>query len=158
MNLTTKLLLPPVARRVQALDVVRGPLYTVLSFINITKYPPSLLFFSLTLGVALLLSMADEVPGWLRGWLSTHGKVPMFYYLLHFCLVSGGALVWTWLQFGQPYNFSFAPPGVPQPAAYQPSLLRAYVVWAVDVLAFYWPCRWYQGYKRRHSYWWLSYL
>ena len=113
MNLTTKLLLPPVARRVQALDMVRGPLYTVLSFINITKYPPSLLFFSLTLGVALLLSMADEVPGWLRGWLSTYGKVPMFYYLLHFCLVSGGALVWTWLQFGQPYNFSFAPPGVP---------------------------------------------
>ena len=99
MNLTIRLLIPIVARcaaprRVQALDVARGPLYTVLSFINITKYPTSLLFLSLTLGVALLLlSVADEVPGRLRGWPSTHGKVPMFYYLLHFCLVSGGALV-----------------------------------------------------------------
>ena len=138
---------------------MRGPLYTALSFVNITKYPPSLLFLSLTLGVALLLlSVAEEVPARLRQWLSTYGKVPMFYYLLHFCLISGGALVWTWVQFGQPYNLSFAPPGAPQPAAYQPSLLRAYVVWAVVVLALYWPCRWYQGYKQRHSYWWLAYL
>ena len=137
----------------------RGPLYTALSFINITKYPPSLLFLSLTLGVALLLlSVAEEVPGRLRQWLSTFGKVPMFYYLLHFVLISGGALVWTWVQFGRPYNFSFAPPGMPPPATYQPSLLRAYVVWAAVVLALYWPCRWYQGYKQRHAHWWLSYL
>ena len=137
----------------------RGPLYTALSFINITKYPPSLLFLSLTLGVALLLlSVAEEVPGRLRQWLSTFGKVPMFYYLLHLLLISGGALLWTWLRFGQPYNLAFAPPGVPPPAAYQPSLVRAYVVWAVVVLALYWPCRWYQAYKQRHSHWWLSYL
>ena len=137
----------------------RGPLLTVLSFVNVTKYPPSLLFLSLTLGVALLLlSVAEHVPARLRGWLSVFGKVPMFYYLLHLVLISGGALVWTWTQFGQPYNLAFAPPGVPQPAAYQPSLLRGYVVWAVVVLALYWPCRWYQGYKQRHDYWWLSYL
>ena len=73
-------------------------------------------------------------------------------------LISGGALVWTWLQFGHPYNLSFTPPGVLQPAAYQPSLLRAYVVWAVVVRALYWPCRWYQGCQQRHDYWWLSYL
>lgn len=137
----------------------RGPLYTALSFINVTKYPPSLLFLSLTLGTALLLlSVAEPAPGWLRRWLSTFGKVPMFYYLMHLVLISGGALLWTWAKFGQPYNLSFAPPGVPQPASYQPSLLRAYVVWAVVVLALYWPCRWYQGYKQRHSHWWLSYL
>ncbi|GAA4020943.1 DUF1624 domain-containing protein [Hymenobacter glaciei] len=137
----------------------RGPLYTALSFVNITKYPPSLLFLSLTLGTALLLlSVAEEAPGRLRQWLSAFGKVPMFYYLMHLVLISGSALLWTWQQFGYPYNLAFAPPGVPQPAAYQPSLLRAYVVWAVVVLALYWPCRWYQGYKQRHSYWWLSYL
>ena len=136
----------------------RGPLYTVLSFLNITKYPPSLLFLSLTLGVALLLlSVSEELPGRVSRWLSTFGKVPMFYYLLHFCLVSGGALVWSWWQFGRPFNFSFAEPK-DWPTAYQPSLLRAYVVWAVVVLALYWPCRWYQGYKQRNSHWWLSYL
>ena len=137
----------------------RGLLYSALSFINVTKYPPSLLFLSLTLGVALLLlSVAEGLPGRLRHGLSTYGRVPMFYYLLHFCLLSGGAFVWTWLAFGKPYNLSFAPPGTAQPAAYQPSLLRAYVVWVVVVALLYWPCRWYQGYKQRHTYWWLSYL
>ena len=106
----------------------------------------------------LLLSVAETVPGRLRGWLSVFGKVPMFYYLGHLFLISSGALVWTWATFGQPYNLAFAPPGVPQPAAYQPSLLGAYVVWVLVVLALYGPCRWYQGYKQRHSYWWLSYL
>jgi hypothetical protein len=32
------------------------------------------------------------------------------------------------------------------------------VVWVVVVGLLYWPCRWYQGYKQQHSYWWLSYL
>ncbi|MBH8559795.1 DUF1624 domain-containing protein [Hymenobacter negativus] len=136
----------------------RGPLYTVLSFLNITKYPPSLLFLSLTLGTALLLlSVTEDLPGRLSRWLGTYGKVPMGYYLMHFCLISGGALLWSWLQFGKPFNFSFAQPK-DWPAGYQPSLLRAYVVWAAVVLLLYWPCRWYQGYKQRHAHWWLSYL
>jgi uncharacterized membrane protein len=137
----------------------RGPLYTGLSFLNVTKSPPSLLFLSLTLGVALLLlSVAEDLPARLRGWLRVFGKVPLFYYIMHFALLSIGSLVWTWAAFGQPYNLAFPAAGVPQPAAYQPSLLRAYVVWAAVVLALYWPCRWYQGYKQRHSHWWLSYL
>ena len=137
----------------------RGLLYSGLSFVNVTKYPPSLLFLSLTLGVALLLlAVAEGLPGRLRQWLSTYGRVPMFYYLLHFCLVSGGAFVWTTLAFGRPFNLAFAPPGGALPAAYQPSLLRAYVVWAVVVALLYWPCRWYHGYKQRHTYWWLAYL
>jgi uncharacterized membrane protein len=137
----------------------RGLLYSALSFINITKYPPSLLFLSLTLGVALLLlSVAECLPRRLRQWLATYGRVPLFYYLLHFCLLSGGAFVWTTLAFGKPYNLSFAPPGSVQPAAYHASLLRAYVVWVVVVALLYWPCRWYQGFKQRHTYWWLTYL
>jgi uncharacterized membrane protein len=136
----------------------RGPLYSVLSFINITKYPPSLLFLSLTLGVAfLLLSVAEGNPGRLRRWLITYGRVPLFYFLLHLALISGGAFVWTALAFGKPINFSFA--SIKDwPPAYHPSLLRAYVVWVVVVGLLYWPCHWYQGYKQRHSYWWLSYL
>jgi uncharacterized membrane protein len=136
----------------------RGAGYTVLSFLNVTKYPPSLLFLSLTLGGALvLLAFADRLPGWLSRWLSTYGRVPLFYFVLHFCLISGGAYAWTRLAFGQAINLSFA--SVKDwPAGYQPSLLRLYVVWAVVVALLYWPCRWYQGYKQRHAYWWLSYL
>jgi len=137
----------------------RGPLYTLLSFVNITKYPPSLLFLLLTLGVALLLlSVSERGVGHLGRWLSTYGLVPMFYYLLHFCLLSGGAYVWTTLAFGHPFNLSFAPPGVPLPAAYHPSLLRTYVVWVMVVALLYWPCRWYRGYKQRHAHWWLAYV
>jgi uncharacterized membrane protein len=136
----------------------RGPLYTLLSFVNITKYPPSLLFLCLMLGVALLLLSVSEGGGRLSRWLSTYGRVPMFYYLLHLCLISGGSCIWTALAFGHPYNLSFPPTGVPQPAAYHPSLLRAYVVWAVVVALLHWPCRWYQVYKQRHAHWWLAYL
>jgi len=136
----------------------RGAGYTVLSFLNVTKYPPSLLFLSLTLGGALvLLAVADRLPGWLIRWLSTYGRVPLFYFVLHFCLISGGAYTWTRLAFGHAINLSFA--SVKDwPAGYQPSLLRLYVVWAVVVALLYWPCRWYQGYKQRQGHWWLSYL
>ena len=136
----------------------RGWAYSVLSFINITKYPPSLLFLCLTLGVALLLlSVSENATSRLSQALRTFGQVPFFYYLLHLLLISGAAWVWTRLAFGKPMNLSMASPK-DWPAAYQPSLARAYVVWACVVLALYGPCRWYQGYKQRHSYWWLSYL
>jgi uncharacterized membrane protein len=136
----------------------RGDGYTLLSFLNVTKYPPSLLFLSVTLGGALLaLAGAGRLPGRLSRWLSTYGRVPLFYFVLHFSLISGGAYVWTRLAFGQAINLSFA--AVKDwPAGYQPSLLRLYVVWAAVVALTYWPCRWYQGYKQRHAYWWLSYL
>ena len=137
----------------------RGPLYTALSFLNVTKYPPSLLFLALTLGTTLLLlAAADGGAGRLGRWLSVYGRVPLFYYLLHFCLLSGGAFVWTWLAFGHPANLSFVPPGGPVPAGYHAHLWRAYLVWGAVVLALYWPCRWYQAYKQRHTYWWLAYL
>jgi uncharacterized membrane protein len=136
----------------------RGAGYTLLSFLNVTKYPPSLLFLSLTLGAALLLlASAGRLPARLSRWLSVYGRVPLFYFVLHFALISGGAYVWTRLAFGQAINLSFA--AVKDwPAAYQPNLLRVFVVWAVVVGLLYWPCRWYQGYKQRHGYWWLSYL
>lgn len=136
----------------------RGPLYGLLSFLNVTKYPPSLLFVCLTLGVALLLlSGAEGATSRPSRWLRTFGQVPFFYYLLHLALISGGAWVWTALAFGHPFNFSFAPPQ-DWPAAYQPSLLRAYAGWLAVVGLLYAPCRWYQRFKQQHTYWWLSYL
>jgi uncharacterized membrane protein len=136
----------------------RGSLYTVLSFLNVSKYPPSLLFCCLTLGVALLLlSVAEQGASRPARWLRTYGQVPLFYYLLHLLLVSGVAWVWTRLAFGHPVNLSFTPTQE-WPLSYEPSLARCYGVWLAVVLALYWPCRWYQGYKQRHTYWWLSYL
>jgi uncharacterized membrane protein len=139
-------------------EQLRGGLFTVLSFLKVSKYPPSLLFCSLTLGVALLLlSRAEEATSRPARWLRTYGQVPFFYYLLHLLLISGAAWLWTRLAFGQPVNLSFTP-ATQWPAAYHFSLARCYVVWLAVVLVLYWPCRWYQGYKQRHTHWWLSYL
>lgn len=136
----------------------RGLVYSVLSFVNVTKYPPSLLFDCLTLGVALLLlSVAETATDRLSQWLRTYGQVPFFYYLLHLLLICGGAWCWTQLAFGQLVNLSFVSINE-WPAAYTPSLLRAYLVWLAVVLVLYVPCRWYQRYKQQHRHWWLSYL
>jgi hypothetical protein len=136
----------------------RGLVYSVLSFVNVTKYPPSLLFDCLTLGVALLLlSGAETAASRTAQWLRTYGQVPFFYYLLHLGLICGGAWLWTTIAFGKPVNFSFVSPSE-WPATYQPSLLRAYGVWLAVVLSLYLPCRWYQRYKQQHTAWWLSYL
>jgi len=128
----------------------------MLSFLNVTKYPPSLQFLCLTLGVALLLlSSLEGASNRLSQWLRTYGQVPFFYYLIHLFLISVSALVWTYIAFGKPVNFGFASE---RPATYEPSLLRAYVTWALVVLALYWPCRWYRNFKHQYTYWWLSYL
>ncbi|WP_324671348.1 DUF1624 domain-containing protein [Hymenobacter sp. GOD-10R] len=136
----------------------RGLTYTVLSFVNITKYPPALLFLCLTLGVALLLlSSVETATSRLSQWLRTFGQVPFFYYLLHLLLNSIGAAIWTSLAFGRPVDLSFTQ-AKDLPAEYHSSLLRAYVAWALLILALYWPCRWYRNFKQQHTYWWLSYL
>lgn len=59
--------------------------HSVMSILNITKYPPSLLFICLTLGFGLLLLAWMERRGsarWLKV-LATFGAAPMFFYLLH---------------------------------------------------------------------------
>ncbi|MBC3951292.1 DUF1624 domain-containing protein [Pseudomonas folii] len=58
---------------------------TLMSFFNITKYPPSLLFLSLTLGIGLLLLVWFEKTAgrvWFKP-LLVFGAAPMFFYLLH---------------------------------------------------------------------------
>jgi uncharacterized membrane protein len=136
----------------------RGTLYTTLSFLNVTKYPPSLAFLCLTLGVtALLLAALDGLRGPVARWLRTFGEVPFFFFLLHLLLIHGAARVWSQLAFGQSVNFSFA--SVKEwPAGYRPDLGRVYLVWLLVLVVLYFPCRWYSRYKKKHPHWWLSYL
>lgn len=137
--------------------------FTVLSFLNTNKYPPSLLYLLMTLGPALLLLWAVDAgtPRWLRPAL-IFGKVPMFYYLLHIPLIHLIAVAVCFARYGHVYwmfespdldNFPImAPPG------WGYSLPIVYLVWAVVVVALYPLCRWFAGVRQRRSDAWLSYF
>jgi uncharacterized membrane protein len=130
---------------------------TFLSWINITKYPPSLLFLCLTLGSALvLIPILDRLNGRAEKWISTFGKVPFFFYMLHIPLISSSAIIWTLLEFDVLTVMAFAGPNLPP--GYTPSLLRAYAVWALVVVILYFPCRWFVKFKSQNKEWWTSYI
>jgi uncharacterized membrane protein len=137
--------------------------YTALSFLNTTKYPPSLLFLLMTLGPALVfLALADRgTPGVLRPAL-TIGKVPLFYYLLHFALIHLLAVAVCLLRYGSAHWMVESPDMAHYPFTPPPgwgySLPGVYLVWAFVVVAMYPLCRWFAALKRRRSEAWLSYL
>jgi uncharacterized membrane protein len=136
---------------------------TVLSFMNVTKYPPSLLFLLMTLGPALLLLRAlDGVqPAWLRPAL-VFGKVPLFYFVLHVPFIHLVALVTCLVRYGSVHwmfespdmgNYPFtAPPG------WGFSLPGVYMAWAFVVISLYPACRWYARVKQERPRWWMSYV
>jgi uncharacterized membrane protein len=136
-------------------------LWTLLSFLNCTKYPASLLYLLMTLGPALLaLAIFDRPSGPLGRRVVVFGRVPFFFYLLHIPLIHGGAVLCDWLRFGwSPLATNgpwFRPDDIP--ADYGVSLPMVYLVWVVVVLILYPPCRWFAGLKSRRGDWWLSYL
>ncbi len=141
----------------------RSTVFTVLSFLNTTKYPPSLLYLLMTLGPALLfLSAVDGgTPRWLRPAL-TIGKVPMFYYLLHIPLIHLIAIAVCYARYGQiHWMFESSTLGqfpITPPPGWGYSLPIVYLVWAIVVLTLYPLCRWFAGLKQRRSDAWLSYF
>ncbi len=136
--------------------------YTVMSFFNVTKYPPSLLFLLITLGPSLIfLAVVEKWQGWFYDQLVIIGRVPMFFYVVHLYLIHILALIaavatgfsasdmvidiWINLQEElQGYGFE---------------LWVVYLVWLGIVLLLYPVCVWYNKYKTENrDKWWLSYL
>jgi uncharacterized membrane protein len=138
-------------------------IYTALSFLNTTKYPPSLLFLLMTLGPALLFLRAvdTDTPRLLCPALII-GKVPMFYYLLHFALIHVLAVIICYARYGH-IHWMFESPDlahypITQPPGWWLTLPLVYLIWAFVVLAMYPLCRWYAAVKQRSNNLWLSYL
>ena len=138
---------------------------TVLSFLNTTKYPPSLLFLLMTLGPALMLLAAfdrsEGVPRALRPALVI-GKVPLFYYMVHALVIHLVAIAICYAQYGE-IHWMFESPGlaaypITPPPGWGLPLAGTYVVWAGVVLAMYPLCRWLAGVKQRRRDWWLQYV
>lgn len=136
--------------------------FTFLSFINTTKYPVSLHFTLMTIGpLLLILGALDNVNIGRLAFFNTYGKVPLFYFLLHFFVIHIVALTAFIIKTGtslSEIDFHFAKsfggitPGIGH------SLGGTYVAWICIVLILYPACKWYGRYKQIHAYGWLRYL
>lgn len=139
-------------------------LLTLLSFLNTTKYPPSLLFLLMTLGPAILsLAVLDRVRVSDRHPFVVFGRVPLLYFVLHIPLVHAFAIGLTWLRYGNTPFLWLAPPtlGTPReafPANYGWDLWVAYAVTAAAVLVLYPICLWLAQLKANRGGGWLSYV
>ncbi len=136
----------------------RGTIYTIIAFLNTHKYPPSLLYLTMTLGPALvLLSWLHQAKQNRLQWLVTFGRVPFFFYMIHIPLINVVSLVYFNLTIGVRPELQFL--GSQKfPDNYQPSLLLTYIAWFVLITVLFYVCRWYVGVKQRHEHWVLKYL
>jgi uncharacterized membrane protein len=139
----------------------KSGVYTFLSFMNVSKYPPSLLFCLVTLGIMfLILFLAERTRNWLSEFAIVYGRVPLFYFIVHFyfihllLLVILSAQGFHWNQF----DFASGTFGRPKGVTSGIPLWAVYLVWAGVVLILYKPCTWYWKYKATHNFWWLRYI
>ena len=125
-------------------------LRTAMSFLALTKYPPSLLFLAPTIGLGLLLLVAFELLDSQKpvAWLAMLGGAPMFFYILHLYVLKAAYFialaVWGPNQ-GSTFGFD--------------SVAAIWLAALVLVTAIYFPARWFAGFKqRRRDLWWPRYL
>lgn len=126
---------------------------TLLSFLNVSKYPPSLLFTLVTLGcMFLLLGVADRFNSSVQRILIVYGRVPLFYYVVHFLLIHFITLIMLRLQ-GVPFsNMDFATStfGRPRNTETGVPLWMIIILWSTVVAMLYLPCKWYWQYKQNN--------
>ncbi|HZS46825.1 MAG TPA: heparan-alpha-glucosaminide N-acetyltransferase domain-containing protein [Blastocatellia bacterium] len=137
----------------------KNPTPALFRLLNQSKYPPSTLFLLMTLGPMItLVGLAEHMRGWFAGLLTTFGRVPLFYYLLHIPLIHVTALAIFALRGGvQSVWFATAPfTGVPPANRWSLGLL--YLAYFVDLIILYFACRWYADVKSRHPKGFLRYL
>jgi len=138
-----------------------SPVFSVLSFINVTKYPPSLLYTAITLSVMFfILFLAEGKDNRLTRFFIIYGRVPMFFYLLHwyivhicmFIMILMQGVSWQQMPFGL-MKFGRPAEGVGI------ALPFVYLFWIFLILYMYPLCRWYGKYKAANRQkWWLAYL
>lgn len=134
-------------------SVQKTTLLTILSFINTTKYPPSLLFVLLFLGIMfLILSFSDKVKNRFTEVFSVYGKVPLFYFIIHLFIIHSLMFVMLFFQgFGlKELQFGVFKNGRPITGS-GVELPVIYFIWFCVVLLLYPLCKWYGNYKVAHK-------
>src|SRR5436190_4160169 len=140
----------------------RGAVYTFLSFLNLNKYPPSLLYLCMTIGPGILfLAFIEKVQNGFTKIMNVYGRVPMLYYILHFYLIH---IICVIVFYAQGYGTKDIVPTGGLPFYFKPNLgfglLGVYAIWIFVVAILYPVCKKYDKYKTAHAKekWWLSYI
>ncbi len=133
-------------------------LYTILDFIDTTKYPPSLLYALMTIGPALiLLSISENISNGFTKAMRVYGKVPFVYYIVHVFVIHSLARIMSAIS-GRGSGNIFFPDSQLHPDAGYP-LWTVYIIWISVVILLYFPCKLYGDYRANHpEKKWLSYL
>jgi uncharacterized membrane protein len=139
----------------------KDAMYTFLSFLNVNKYPPSLMYACMTLGPAMIaLALLENVRNRVTDILNIFGRVPFLYYLAHIYIIH---LLCVVLFYAEGYTFAdnFK---LDMAFGFRPkenfgfSLGIVYLIWILVVALCWFPTKWYEKYKRTHKKWWLSYI
>ena len=143
-------------------SVQKNMTYTILSFFNVTKYPPSLLYLLITIGPALLfLYLIENTKNKITNFFIVFGRVPLFYYFLHVFIIHLFAIIGI-LIFGGNWQDMILTVDVfknEKLINYGYSLLVVYLVWIGIIILLYPMCKKYMIYKLNNKQkWWLSYL
>lgn len=146
-------------------DVINGtdkPLDSVYTFLEVAKYPPSLLFMCMTIGPAIIfLAFFDKASGAVARFISVYGRVAFFYYIIHFFLIHIVSTIFFLLRgksFAEGIYINGDYPNFIKPGEGY-NLFIVYLFWIGIVAALYPLCKWYDSYKTRNKEkWWLSYL
>lgn len=143
-------------------EVQQNFTYTLLSFLNCEKYPPSLLYLLMTLGpVFMTLAALDKIKTIVFSPLQTIGRVPLFFYIIHFLLIHIVALVifmiqtetpWSAINFHATETFGGITPGNGI------SLPMVHVAWIGIVLVLYPMSWWYNRIKSQSKHWFFRYV
>ena len=133
------------------------PIATLVDFLDVTKYPPSLQFLLMTLGPACAaLGALEGASGRVASALVTVGRVPLFYYVVHLYVIHATALA-----LGLAQGFGVRETAVlflDYPRGFGVSLAGAYLFWIATILALYPACAWFARVKARRRGGWLRYL
>lgn len=126
----------------------QGAIYTVMHYLDASKYPPSLLYLCMTLGPALLLlALFDKWTPPLDRGLLLFGRHPLFVYVIHIPLIHAASLVFMQLMYGDKPNLFAQQPYFPP--GYEYSLLRAWLAWAIALVVLYAITRWWSQRRQR---------
>jgi len=158
---------------VRALNVYGDPrpwspqqsfLFTVFSFLNCEKYPPSLSYLLMTLGPAIIfLALFDRDLHKMWRPILVFGRVPLLFYLLHIFVIHALAALVASVRYGKGGGLWSGPPFDPEtlatyPSAYGYGLFGVFAAWIVVLLLLYPACKWFADLKQRRRDSWLSYF